>query len=463
MKIVKQKQFYYNILAITIPLALQSLISFTNNMLDTLMLGFADKSGGFLSSASLAGQPFFILMIFVFGVSGAGCVLASQYWGKRNIEAVKIIISIIVKISAAFAAVFAAVILIIPSGVMSLFTDRADIIKNGADYLSIAGWAYVFFAISGTLICSIRSVEIVRISAVVSLVSLFINAGLNYILIFGKFGFPALGIRGAAIATLAARAAELAMVLVYLFFIDKRLKFRPKDFLLTNKELFIDIMRYGSPVMINELMWSIGMSVQAAIFGHIAYSSGDPVAANTIAGTVQQFSTIIMFGVANAATILIGKSVGEGDLEGVKTKADTFKIIALLVGLTACGVILLLRNFAVGLYNLDGEETKTLAREMLVSVAISVIFISFAATYIVGILRGAGDTRFCLAVEIIALWCFSLPIAALFSTVLQLPVPIVLLGMRSDEAMKTIVCTIRLSGKRWIKSLARDSIEYNGT
>jgi len=457
MKLVKNKYFYYNVLAITIPLVLQNLISFTAKMVDTLMLGRADDTGALLSASHLANQPFFLLLIIIFGVSGAGSVLAAQYWGKKNIEAIKIIFAIILRISIIFSAVFSAVILLFPRGIMSLFTKRPEIIESGAEYLSIVGWAYVLFAVSMALICSLRSVEIVRISVVVSLVTLFISAGLNYLLIFGNFGFPALGIRGAAISTLIARITEFILILVFVFLIDKRVKFRPRDIFKRNKQLFKDLMKHGSPVIFNEVFWALGITIQAAVIGHIAYSAGDPVAANTIAGVVQQFATVLMFGIANAATVLIGKSVGEGDLKGVQLKANTFKLIALLAGLSACGVILLIRDIAVNFYSFDAE-TSQLARELLVITAISVIFISFASIYIVGVLRGSGDTKFCLWLEIIALWGFSLPLAAFCAVVLQLPVPFVLLAMRSDEAVKTVVCTIRLNGKKWIKSLARESI-----
>jgi Na+-driven multidrug efflux pump len=245
------------------------------------------------------------------------------------------------------------------------------------------------------------------------------------------------------------------LVLSFIFFIDKRIRFRPKDFLLWSRQLFNDLFRFGSPVVINEVMWGVGMAVQASILGHIEYSVGNPVAANAVSGIVMQFSTIIMFGIANAALVLIGKSVGEGDIEAVRLKANTFKWIAFFAGVFAILVILVLRNFVTYLYDF-GEDTNALAKQLLLVTACTVVFVSFSATYIVGILRGAGDTNFCLITEVIALWGFSLPLAAFFSIVLKLPVPLVLLGMRSDEIVKAIVCMIRVRGQRWIKSVARE-------
>ena len=455
MKIVKDRQFYTNILAITIPLALQNLMSFATNMADTFMIGRADNTGVMMSAINLANQPFFILMMFTFGISGAGSVLASQYWGKKNMNAIKIVFSMVLKISAVVAVIFMAVVLLFPQKVMTLFTNDALTITKGSEYLRIIGFSYVLFAISATFIFSLRCVEIVRFSVVTQIVTFIISVSLNYLLIFGNHGFPRLEHRGAAISTLIARSVEIILVLSFIFFIDKRLRFRPKDFLLWSRQLFNDLFRFGSPVVINEVMWGIGMAVQASILGHIEYSVGNPVAANAVSGIVMQFSTIIMFGIANAALVLIGKSVGEGDIEAVKLKANTFKWIAFFAGVIAIFVILVLRNYITYLYDF-GEETNALAKQLLLVTACTVVFVSFSATYIVGILRGAGDTNFCLISEMIALWGFSLPLAAFFSIVLKLPVPLVLLGMRSDEIMKAIVCMIRVRGERWIKSVARE-------
>lgn len=454
MKLVKDKRFYFNILAIVIPIAAQNLISFGVNMADTVMLGLADKSGVLLSASSLANQPFFILSLFVFGLSGAGAVLGAQYWGRQDLKSIRIIISMIIKISFVVSLAATLLILLIPEKIMSLYSNNPEIISAGTEYLRIMGYTYFIFGISSTFICSLRSVEIVRISVAVNLASFVTNVILNYALIFGNFGFPAMGIKGAAIATLCARVAELIIVLLYVLVIDKKLKFRVKDFFLFDKLLLKDLLKHGSPVVVNEVMWSLGISVQASILGHISYSAGDPVAANSICGIVQQLATIVIFGIANAAAVLIGKSIGEGKKEETILKANTFKIIALVFGVIACFIILLLRDAAVGFYDFSAE-TKTLAKEMLIVIAINVIFISFSATYIVGILRGAGDTRFCLIIELISLWCLSIPLAAILAFAVKAPVPFVLLGMRMDEPLKALICTFRIRGTKWIKSVTR--------
>ncbi|MCI8980264.1 MAG: hypothetical protein HFE52_06320 [Clostridia bacterium] len=247
---------------------------------------------------------------------------------------------------------------------------------------------------------------------------------------------------------------EFIITFTYVFFVDKRLKFRPKHLLLMNKVFALDLFKHGLPVFINEVMWSLGITIQAAVLGHIAYSAGDPVAANSIASMVQQLSTVVIFGIANAAGIIIGKSIGSGNIERAQTEAITLKYLSYIVGLIACGMILLLKNFVIDFYTI-AEETKILAHQLMITIAFITVFVSVSSISIVGILRGGGDTRFCMVEEIIALWGIATPLA-IVSSLLQMPVPVVLIMMKIDEPIKSVISVIRINSRKWIKSLARD-------
>lgn len=451
---ITDKKFYKSVLAITLPIAVQNLISMATSLMDTVMLGRADNTGVFLSGSSLANQPFFILSLISFGLSGAATVLASQYWGKRDTKSIRTIFSIVLKVAFVLSALMAAAVLLFPEFIMGLYSNNAEIIAAGSDYLRIIGWAYVLFGLSGTMICMIRSVELVKISVVVNLSSFVTNVFLNWVLIFGNLGAPTLGIRGAAIATLTARTLEFVITFSYIFFIDKRLGFRPKHLFLFNKVFASDLLKYGSPVFANEVIWSLGTTLQAAILGHINYASGDPVAANSIASMTQQLSTVIIFGIANAAAVIIGKSVGSGNTKRAFEEAKTLKVMAYIVGALACVVILLLKNFIVTFYTVPAE-TKVLANQLMIAVAFITFFVSISSITVVGILRGGGDTRFCLFTEMGTLWFVALPLA-LLGMLLKLPVAAVLLLMKIDEPLKSIICIIRINKNKWIKSLARD-------
>lgn len=453
MKIITDKSFYKNILSIALPITLQNIIVQATSMMDTLMLGRADTTGVFLSASSLANQPFFILSLVCFGMAGAATVMTAQYWGKRDMKSIREIISIALKAAFILASLMGLAVLIIPEKVMGLYTTDTEIIEAGAKYLRILGYAYFTFGLSNTMMCAIRSVEIVKISVVVNISSFFINTGLNWIFIFGRGPIPAMGIEGAALATLIARLAEFFIIFGFIFFKDKRLAFRPKDLLSFNPVFAKDLLRYGTPVFVNELIWSIAISVQAAIIGHITYANGDPVAANSIAAVVQQLSTVLIFGVANAAAVIIGKSIGEGRKEKAMREAHTFKYLAVILGIAACGVILLIRDVAVSFYTVP-EETKIIAKELLTVLAFVTIFVSTSTMYIVGILRAGGDAHFCLVLEMVALWFFAIPVA-IVGVVLQLPVWIVLILTKIDEPVKLIFTLWRMRNDKWIRNLTR--------
>lgn len=452
--IEKDRSFYKTVCTIAIPIALQNFITYATSMMDTIMLGQADATGTLLSASSLANQPFFILSLVCFGLSGAATVLASQYWGKRDVRTIRIILAIILKVALVLSSAMGLVVLLFPTQVMGLYSSSPAVIEAGADYLRIIGFAYFTFGVSNTLVCALRSVEIVKISVVVNTASFITNVFLNWVLIFGNLGAPAMGIRGAAIATLTARLLEFVIAFTYLFVVDKRLSFRPRHLLRFDRLLARDMLTHGTPVLINEVIWSLGVTIQAAILGHITYSAGDPVAANSIAGMVQQLSTVVIFGLANAAAVVIGKAIGEGDHDKAVRQAHTLKYMSFLVGIAACGVILLLRDVVVDFYSFP-EETKELSRRLMEVIAVITIFVSGSSIFIVGILRGAGDTRFCLLTELLSMWCVALPLAFLASS-LHWPVPVVLLLMKIDEPVKVLVCLIRMRGKRWLKSLTRE-------
>ena len=452
-KLIKDRTFYKHVLLMAVPIAMQNLLVNITALADSVMLGRADESGMLLSAASLANQPFFLLTMICFGLSGAATVLSSQYWGRGNTEAIRRIISLTLKLVAVFAVFLGGAVLIAPEFVMGLYSGKAEVIELGSQYLRILGWAYLLFGLSNTMICCLRSVEIVFISVVVNLCSFAVNVFLNWVLITGHLGAPALGIRGAAIATLTARILEFIITFLYVFCFDKKLGFRPRDMLSFDKILLGDLVCHGSPVFLNEVLWSLGITVQAAILGHIEYSTGDPVAANSIASNVQQLCTVVIFGVANAAAVVVGKSIGERKIEEAKSKAYTLNIMSYGVGAVSCVAVLLLRNAAVSLFGVVAE-TRELAVELMIVTAVVALFLSPSAVSIIGILRGAGDTRFCLITEMICLWCVAVP-AGMLASYAMLPVPLVLACMKLDEPAKVLSCAVRRRGNKWIKIVTR--------
>ena len=450
-----ENNFFRNIFSIAIPIALQNLITLGTSLMDTVMLGRADTTGVLLSASSLANQPFFILQVLTFGIASGSSVLCAQYWGKGDLKSIRDIFSFVLKVAVIVGIIFGVTVLTIPEKVMGLYSNNEEIIMRGSQYLRILGYAYFTFAISNTLLSALRSIEVLKVSVISSIVSFCTNVFLNWVLIFGNLGAPALGIQGAALATLTARLFEFIITITYVLAIDKRLKFRISCLFGHNKILAGDVIRNGTPVVANELMWSLATSAQAAILGHITYSTGDPVAANSIAGVVQQISTVVIMGIANAAAVLVGMAIGENNMEKAEQRAKAFRNISFYAGIIACIFILAVKNAFIGFYNVP-EETKILAGEIMTVFAFITICCSVNMTLIMGVLRGAGDTKFCMGIEIGCLWCLAIPLALVMAFVFKAPVPIVFLFMKTDEITKAGVCLIRMRGNKWLNSLTRD-------
>jgi len=454
LKLIKNRAFYKQILAIGIPIALQQLIGFLINTADTYMLSRASQSDELVSAANLANNPFFLLMITIFGLGGGGVTLASQYYGKGDVKTIRKITAMILHCGILLSFLFGTAVLLFPEAIMTLFTNNAESIRLGADYLKIVGWSYYTFGAFSVLVNMLRSVAVVRISLFCDILSLILNITLNWVLIFGNLGAPALGIKGAAIATLVSRGVGFAVMMSYVFIFDKKLRFRLKNLFSFDKRLFGDIVKYSFPVMFNEMMWAFAIIIQAAIIGHIDYAVGDIVAANAANGIIFQLCLIFTMGVSNSALVIMGKTVGEGKLDEARQKADTFYIMGLVIGLLNMTVILLLRNVAPLAFALSPETTE-LAKSLLVYVAIVTFFATMATMSICGIFRGGGDTRFCFAIEMAAMWGVAIPVAFILAFAVKPRVELIYFGMKIDEVIKTVICTIRVRGNRWIKTLTR--------
>jgi putative MATE family efflux protein len=303
----KDRSFYKNLIKLAIPVALQNLITFAVGFADNLMVSKLGDSA--VSGVYMGNQIQTFLQVFTVGIEGSILVLATQYWGKKDKSSIKKIVAVGLQFALIFGLVLTAVCAVFPSNIISLFTNETSVIESGASYLRIVCFSYVFFCVTQSLIASMRSVEVVRIGLFVSSVSLFVNVGLNYVLIFGKFGLPEMGINGAAAATLISRAVECAVMIIYVSKIDKRLELRLKDAFQTEKELRRDFIRYGLPIIAGQAVWSINMMANSAILGRF---SEEVITAVSVANTMNTLAYVTMNGLSSAVGIITGKTVGAG-------------------------------------------------------------------------------------------------------------------------------------------------------
>lgn len=245
---------------------------------------------------------------------------------------------------------------------------------------------------------------------------------------------------------------------IYTFIVEDEIRFRVKHLFLRNKALFRDFIRYGTPVFLNEAAWSLAIAVQASIIGHIDYTDGNPVAANSINEMLSQLAILAVWGVASGAAVLVGSAIGEGDIAKAHQRAHTFQYIAMLLGLIATGIIFLVRDPILAIYEFEAP-THALAVEMINVTAAMQVFVAMSAVSIVGTLRSGGDTVFCFVSETLTLWCVSIPAAFVATYALSLPVGAVMFCMKFCEILKAAVCHIRIVRGKFIRSVTRTAEE----
>lgn len=446
---LKDKKFLTKLAAIGIPIAGQNLITYAVGMMDTLMLGQMGETE--LSASALAGQLSFVFMIMIFGTASGANVLLSQYWGKGDTVSVKRVFALATQMAALFSVIFTLLALFVPEPFMRLCTKDEQVIALGVEYLKILGWSFPLFGLANLAIMALRSVGEVKISIVVYSASMVVEVVLNWAFIFGKLGFPAMGVAGAALSTVIARMVEFVITFGYLFLVEKKLRFRPAEFLCVDKQLLRGFTVNVMPVILNEGLWSVGAATISMIIGRM--STGF-TAANTIASSINQLVMVFSYGVSNATAVIVGHSIGEGQHQQAKERANASIFISLLVGLSMCALMFLSRGAVLNLYKLTAETRATAMSVMAVS-AVMVVFQTLAVVSLVGILRAGGDTRFALFCDILFLWCFAVPLGAFAGLRLHLPPTAVFAILKSDEIIKSFIAIFRIVKYPWIRDLTQ--------
>ena len=446
LNIDKNKEFYKTIAAITIPIALQNIISYSVNLMDTVMLGRLGEVA--LSATSLANQIFFMFTLLIFGIGGGAVVLCSQYWGSKNILNIQKITTIVLKIAFTISLIFALVLLIFPREVMTVFTSDKEVIKAGTSYLRVLSISYLFYGLTSTFLVILRSVETVNICLKIYILSFVVNVIFNYIFIFGKLGVNPLGVTGAAVGTLIARMVEFLVIIIYMLKYETKIIYRPHMLKFKDKTLLKEMLKYGMPVVYNELLWGIGISIHAVILGHL---SSSVVAANSIYNVIYQMSTSFILGVANASSVVMGKTIGSGDKDEAINIKNKLLFIYLILGITTASVLLLIKNHVISLYNIE-DTTKTLANNLMYIYAFHILFQAFTSPIIAGVLRCGGDTKFAAIIDVIFLWLL-LPLGFVAAFKFNITPILVLLLLRFETPIKSVFCLWRLRNDKWINIL----------
>lgn len=449
--ITRDKSYYTRLVSLAIPVALQGLITFLVAFADNLMvnsLGDAAVSGVYMGS-----QIHTFIQMFTAGIGGAILILSAQYWGKRDVDQIRSLVSIGLRVSVIVGLVFTGICLAFPEPIIRIFTSDVPVVEQGVIYLKWVSLSYVFFCVTQALISSMRSVEVTRIGMTVSLFSLVVNIGLNYILIFGKLGLPAMGVKGAAIATVCARITETLVILYYVFVHDRKLNFRLPDLRRSNRALVWDFIRYGSPIVAGEIVWSINMMCNSRVLG--GYGAAVITAASVI-NTLNTLSFIVINGLVSAVGIVTGKTIGEGRYELMKEYARTTQVVFLALGFLTGLFLYLIGGPFISLYTGISAEAAAEARRFALVLCFTMIGTSYQYPCLAGLVKAGGDIRFVFKNDTIFVFLVVLP-SAFLAAHLGAPAWVTFACLKCDQILKCFVAVVKINRFNWIHDLTRGS------
>ena len=446
----KDRSFYRSLVTLAVPISLQNLVTFAVSFADNVMIGSLGDDA--ISGVYIGGQLQSVLQMFVGGIEGAILILAAQYWGKKDTQSIRKVVSIGIKFALAVGLLSSLVAVLFPQWVIRAFTTEPGVIQEGAAYVQIVGFTYLFFSVSQVMIAAMRSVETARIGLYISCMALVINVCLNYVFIFGHFGFPAMGVRGGALATLVSRILEMCVGVGYVFFVDKKLRFGLKDLLHTDRQLLRDFIRYGLPVIGGQVVWAINSLANTKILGY--YSAG-VIAAASITGMLHNLVYVWMNGMSSAVGIITGKTVGAGQYEKMKEYSKTVQMIFLFVGLISGAAVFLARDGFISLYNAS-PEAQAYSRQFINVISVTIIGTCYQAACLFGLVKSGGDISFVFKNDTIFVFLVVIP-SSLLAMWLGAPPWVVFACLKCDQILKCFVAIGKINRYNWMKNLTRDN------
>ncbi len=448
---IKEKTFYKSFMILALSLALQNLLTYGVNMMDTLMLGRYSQNA--MGGVSLCNQIQFLLQMLVVGAGEGAVVMGSQYWGRKKLEPIPHIIGVALRFGGALAVLLFILVFGWPNQILSLLSNDPAVIAEGAKYFSIIRYTYVIFTITNILVASLRSIGVVRIGYMISGSTLVINVCLNYLLIYGNLGFPEMGVRGAACATLIARCVELIIVIWFLKYRENVLNLNLRKLLHIDMSYVHDYMKVSLPVLINQALWGVAQMVQTGILGHLG---GDVTAANAISVQVYQVLSVVCYGAASAAGIVVGRTIGEDNEKKLHPLVTTLQVLFISIGLCSGLAIFLLRGPILAAFGGTlTENAYRLSRQFMLVLAITTVGTSYQMACDNGIIRGGGDTAFSAKMNLVSMWCIIVPFSAMAAFWWKCPPVAVFFLLKWDQLYKAIPVGIRLHSWKWVKKVTR--------
>ena len=447
LSFLKDRSFLREMLTIALPISFQQLINASLNMIDVIMVGQLGEAS--IAALGLSNQVFFVFILLLFGLTSGMAIFTAQFWGKQEVDPIRKVLGMCLAITSAIALLFTLATTLMPRTVLGFYTNDTEVIEIGASYLSIVGFSYIPVAIATSYIATLRSIHLVKLTVVATISALVFKTILGYILIFGMFGLPALGVRGAAIGTASGWTLELILLLILVYTQKTPLAANPLTFFSFDFVFFGRVLKTTLPALANEMFWSLGITTYNAIYARIGT---DSIAAINVNATIEELGFVVFMGLGNACAVMVGNRIGAGKKEEAFETVRRVVILAMLSAWTVGLIVFLLRDVVVNLYDLSpsGEYN---VRMLLLMMACTLWIRMFNFSTFIGALRAGGDTRFALLMELCSIWLIGVPAAYIGAFVLHFPVYIVYLMVALEEVAKAFVSGWRVYSRKWIHDL----------
>ncbi|AFS77423.1 MATE efflux family protein [Gottschalkia acidurici 9a] len=450
--IKKDKTFYKAMFSIAIPVTIQNLISSSLNMVDTLMVTKLGSTN--VAAVGQANQVFFLLTLLLFGISSGASIFIAQFWGKRDRINIRRVLGLAIILGVSLSLIFTFAALLFSKQIMRILINDAEVIALGSKYLKIVCISYIFTAITYAYSGACRSVRQAKLPMLISFISILLNTLLNYTFIFGNFGFKAMGIEGAAIATVIARMIE-SFLIVSIIYRDEGnvLKAKIRELTDISSNFVKKFIHTTLPVIMNEGMWSLGVVMYS-----IAYASGgkEATAAVQVAITIQNIFMVLSLGLASACATMIGNKIGSGEEEEGILYAKKFCVIGAIAGICLGLILYLSSPYILKIFSSTSPQLYETSKKVLAVISVFIPCKLFTTVMIVGVFRGGGDTKYSMMLEVGCVWLIGVPFAFIGALVFKLPVYWVVACAYTEEIIKTLLGMPRLISKKWVKNIVED-------
>lgn len=449
LKLFADKEFYSRFLQIAIPVTLQQFLSSSLNLTNNILVGqLGDAS---VAAVGLANQVFFILNVILLGIGGGVSVYISQFYGSEKYDHIKKVVSLSLMITLSAAMLFFIPSFLAPKAILSLLSNDASVIQLGSEYLRPMSFSFLLMAVSVCFSSALRSTGNVKLPLFANVVSIIVNTTLNFILIFGKLGLPAMGVAGSATATVIARSVEISILLWFIYTGSSIVAVKPRDLFHIPSDLIKRFFSTSGQLITKDVVWAVGTSIYMIIF---AMMSTEAAASVNIITTIKNMAHVFFQGVSNACMIMVGNKIGANDNDTAYLYAGRFLKITFFMAMAIGSILILVRPLALSPYKVSPEVIKN-GYNLLIAAGIMMPIVSYASVAIVGAMRSGGDIRFTIVLDLVAVWGIGLPLAWLGGMVFHLNVVWVFVLINLQEVFKAILCYRRYKSKKWINNMVR--------